>query len=498
MKYTSYQQFNALYNKGFSYLPISMSKRIEQFNPMEVYKGFREQSEYHFLLESGKIGQYTYLGGDPLYVVKGKDHKTVITHRDGKKEELTGNPIEALKGLMKKFHVPKLKEYPKFFGGAVGYLSYDMAKYFEKLPNSADDDTQVPDLYFMIMDHIWAFDHYTNELYYISMVQVREQDDLKHLYDTKLIEMKQLWNEWIKPDRTCNEPDIIQGTVDRSAIMTSFSEEAFIEAVQKIQAYISQGDVFQVNLSVRQSRQLITNDLAVYRHLRRINPSPYMGLMHFADLQLVSASPELLIEIKDKTIQTRPIAGTRPRGRDKEEDEQLVQELLNNEKEIAEHVMLVDLERNDLGRVSKYGSVNVKELMVVEKYSHVMHIVSHIVGNVDDNYDMYDCIKATFPGGTITGAPKIRTMEIIEELEPVKRGTYTGSMGWIGFQGDLELNILIRTLLMKAGKGYIQAGAGIVIDSIPKNEYIESLNKAEALWRAVESSEKEQAKEHSS
>jgi para-aminobenzoate synthetase component 1 len=265
----------------------------------------------------------------------------------------------------------------------------------------------------------------------------------------------------------------------------AFSKPHYMEAVRKIQHYIAQGDVFQVNLSVRQSRKLEREPEQIYEWLRLLNPSPYMGLLRFPDYDLVSGSPELLVKSVGGVIETRPIAGTRPRGGSEEEDNRLARELIDDEKERAEHIMLVDLLRNDLGRVSQYGTVKVTDLMVVEHYSHVMHIVSHVQGQLASGKDAFDVIAATFPGGTITGAPKIRTMEIIEELEPVRRGPYTGSIGWIDYNGNMELNIVIRTLVVRDGIGYVQSGAGVVIDSKPDREYTESLNKAKALWKAI-------------
>jgi para-aminobenzoate synthetase component 1 len=263
-----------------------------------------------------------------------------------------------------------------------------------------------------------------------------------------------------------------------------------MDAVRKVQAYIAQGDVFQVNLSLRQSSPLSASPEELYEWLRLVNPSPYMGFIRCPDFQLVSASPELLVESLDGRLATRPIAGTRRRGLTSAEDMRLAQELLANEKERAEHIMLVDLERNDLGRISQYGSVSVDELMTVEYYSHVMHLVSQVRGLLSPGKDAFDVIAAAFPGGTITGAPKVRTMEIIEELEPVRRGPYTGSMGWIDYNGDMEFNIIIRTVAVRGGKAHIQAGAGIVIDSDPEREYYESLNKAKALWKAIQFSER--------
>lgn len=271
---------------------------------------------------------------------------------------------------------------------------------------------------------------------------------------------------------------------DEAELQVSFSGDAFESAIHKIQHYIEQGDVFQVNLSVRQAKKLSAAPIAMYEAVRSFNPSPYMAYIESEDFAVVSGSPELLVKRKNNELSTRPIAGTRPRGASEEQDVALANELIEHEKERAEHVMLVDLERNDLGRVSKYGTVEVNEFMVIEHYSHVMHIVSNVRGEIAQGKTNADVIRAMFPGGTITGAPKIRTMEIIEELEPVRRGLYTGSIGWIGYTGDLELNIVIRTAYIQDGIAYIQAGAGIVIDSIPENEYIESMNKAKAMWQA--------------
>jgi para-aminobenzoate synthetase component 1 len=267
----------------------------------------------------------------------------------------------------------------------------------------------------------------------------------------------------------------------------SFTREEFEAAVRRIQEYIISGDVFQVNLSMRRKRPLRSSGFEIYKQLRQINPSPYMGYIKFGELEIVSSSPELLIKRLSSRLFTRPIAGTRKRGSTPEEDRRLAEELLTNEKENAEHVMLVDLERNDIGKVAKYGSVCVPELRVIEEYSHVMHLVSQVEGLLKEDQTNMDIIKALFPGGTITGAPKVRTVEIIEELEKYRRGIYTGSFGWIDFNGNMEMNIIIRTLLIKNGLGYVQAGAGIVIDSIPEREYKESIRKAVALWQAIHS-----------
>jgi len=285
-------------------------------------------------------------------------------------------------------------------------------------------------------------------------------------------------------DRKFEKTSAVEIVNDESELLVSFAGTDFEEAVSKIQSYIAQGDVFQVNLSVRQSKKLTASAMDVYEALRAFNSSPYMAYIEAPDFAVVSGSPELLVKRHGNELSTRPIAGTRPRGKSEEEDIVLAQELIDNDKERAEHVMLVDLERNDLGRVSTYGTVEVDEFMVIERYSHVMHIVSNVRGEIAEGRSNADVIRAMFPGGTITGAPKIRTMEIIEELEPVRRGLYTGSIGWLGYTGDMEFNIVIRTAFVKDSVAHIQAGAGIVIDSVPQREYQESLNKAKAMWQA--------------
>ncbi len=391
--------------------------------------------------------------------------------------------LEGLKEVLQPYYQDALPELPPFQGGAIGYFSYDIVREIERLEEHAADDLGLPDLYFMFFDDVFVYDHQKNELWMIIHGDQASERELTERLDTYVMKwtLDKQPQPWAKEGWRSSE----------ESMEASLSEEGFCEAVEKIKEYIAAGDVFQVNLSVRQTKELATEPMHVYETLRTLNPSPYMSYIQAPDFQIVSASPELLVKKNGQELSTRPIAGTRSRGKNDEEDALLAASLIDNEKERAEHVMLVDLERNDLGRVSTYGTVEVDELMVIEKYSHVMHIVSNVKGSLASQYDLYDVIRATFPGGTITGAPKVRTMEIIEELEPVRRGIYTGSIGWIGFDENMELNITIRTMLCKDGKAHVQAGAGIVIDSEPKNEYKESLKKARALWRALELSEEE-------
>lgn len=414
----------------------------------------------------------------PEVTAIGRDHELEIK-RKGETIKTKGNPLHLLKEWMNDYQMETLPGIPDFQGGAIGFISYDYARYIEKLPELTNADLFIPDIYFMLHDEWFIFDHETNELWLLFLY-----DGDGACIDDKVKEWEKLWNDEeqssLTPLRFEDKSDLFE---------VSLSEGEFMSAVEKIQHYISQGDVFQVNLSVRQTKNLAVEAIDVYEKLRILNPSPYMGYFHTPEFQLVSGSPELLIKKKDAVVSTRPIAGTRSRGRDEQEDLQLANELIENEKERAEHVMLVDLERNDLGRVCRYGTVEVDEFMVIEKYSHVMHIVSNVRGEIASDKNNIDLIDAVFPGGTITGAPKIRTMEIIDELETVRRGPYTGSLGWIGYNDDVELNIIIRTMLVKDQKAHVQAGAGIVIDSHPKNEYKESLKKALALWKAKDLAE---------
>jgi para-aminobenzoate synthetase component I len=455
-------------------IPYTASRFFHQYDFLAT------QYKEHTILESGRGGRYNIAAFDPKIVFSGKNHKLTIT-KNGTSTELEGNPLELMKIQMEEYQVPEMEELPDFQGGAIGYLSYDYARYIERLPTLAMDDSGIPEVYFQLFHEWCVFDHQTEKLWLMALAESGQEEQA----GDRLSEWKDRWEAEL-PASNEKEFKPVSGDLE-----VSMNEVEFIEAVEKVQQYISQGDVFQVNLSVRQSKPIETEAMEVYRKLRKLNPSPYMGYLHTPEFQLVSGSPELLAKIKGSEVSTRPIAGTRSRGRTDEEDLQLANELIRNEKERAEHVMLVDLERNDLGRVSKYGSVEVNEFMVIEKYSHVMHIVSNVRGELAEGQDWFNVVNAVFPGGTITGAPKVRTMEIIEELEPVRRGPYTGSLGWVGFNGNMELNIIIRTMLVKDGMAHVQAGAGVVIDSIPENEYKESLKKAIALWRAKELAEGE-------
>ncbi|WP_420769080.1 anthranilate synthase component I [Parageobacillus thermoglucosidasius] len=446
------------------------------------YKALAAHEPYHVLLESGQGGRYSIIGLTPAGVIQAKENQLFISYH-GETKWYEGNPLLSFKQWFAQFPLHFSKSELPFQGGAIGYISYDCARYIEKIPSYAQDDLRLPSIYFLIFDDVFVYDHQKQLLHMIVHYADGEELEAERrlsFYESRWLEAEQCDGEWMFQKQDAN-PSV------------SMTKADFVEAAQKVQQYIAQGDVFQVNLSVRQSKPLLTHPFHIYEQLRVINPSPYMAYIHFPEFQIVSGSPELLVKKRGDDISTRPIAGTRSRGKTEEEDKWLATKLLSSEKEIAEHAMLVDLERNDLGRVCQYGTVKVDEWMTIERYSHVMHIVSHVSGKLKQGKDAFDVIQAMFPGGTITGAPKVRTMEIIEELEPVRRGIYTGSIGWISFDGDMEFNIAIRTMIAKDGIAHVQAGAGIVIDSHPEHEYRECLKKAAALWKAKELSEAEKS-----
>lgn len=436
------------------------------------YKKQTKNEAHHIFLESGRGGHQSVAAWNPLAVISSNEQGIHIKWRDGREEQRVGESLFLIEALTNEFAIQTTEVL--FSGGVIGSISYDYTRKIETLQTTAELDLRLPDHYMYLVDAWAVYDEYANEV--TLMKTSTSQIDL--------VEWQQQWLEMQDTRIFAKDTAVVQHAIEKMAV--SMTGEQFEKAVEKIQMYISQGDVFQVNLSVRQSKEYKEEPIILYEALRTFNPSPYMAMIQSPDFAIVSGSPELLVKKQGTDLSTRPIAGTRPRGTDDEEDLALANELINNEKERAEHVMLVDLERNDLGKVSAYGSVHVDEFMVIEKYSHVMHIVSNVKGQLAPNQTATDVIRAMFPGGTITGAPKIRTMEIIEELEPVRRGIYTGSIGWMGYNGDLEMNIVIRTAFIQDECVYIQAGAGIVIDSIPQREYIESLNKAKAMWQAVQ------------
>lgn len=519
---TALQDWEKWAGEDYSLLPfIIKSPQDKEGLPHSWMTAWEMASPYSVVLESGKGGRYTYLGLQPVSVLTGKGDSGEAVRLSGKTPEssdlaqtppvqLQGEPLKVLEQWMKGYHAPRIQGdgLPPFIGGCTGFLGYDVVRSLETLPALAKDEPGFPDYLFMRLEELWIYDHHEHTLYAAVHVPVAfgaaiETNTLNGLYqDTarRAEGMLEKWRVICSAPQSAAEAEASRAIVaaveantpvsgEWPGMSSAFSSAQFQQAVLDVQEYIRGGDVFQVNLSLRQEAQLKSSPEDVYEWLRSLNPSPYMGLLRSPGFALSSASPELLVKLHGEKVSARPIAGTRRRGLTPAEDAAMEAELRGSEKEIAEHIMLVDLERNDIGRVAAYGTVSVPELLTVERYSHVMHLVSQVEGVIAPGKDAYDVMAALFPGGTITGAPKVRTMEIIEELEPVRRGPYTGSLGWIDYSGNMELNIIIRTLAVKDGIGYIQTGAGIVIDSDPYREYRECHNKAKAVVKAVLCSE---------
>lgn len=447
-----------------------------------AYKQLASQTDRHILLESGRGGNLCIAGVDPLVTLQMKEDGLQLTWREGREEfRPSVDPLQSVVEFLGQYAVEPVDGLPAFQGGAVGMISYDYVRRYETLPDWAQDDLETPDALFYVFDR-WAVLDLTDEQVYFMALPEAEAELAKMEPEWTAAAEKGLAGRTFYPGQAAD--------VDVSAdeMQVSVTGEQFEEMVRDVQRYIAQGDVVQVNLSVRQSKPLHVPSLDMYEALRSFNPSPYMAHMSAPDFEVVSGSPELLLKKRGGELSTRPIGGTRKRGITPEEDEALQHELVSDTKEKGEHKMLVDLECKDLERICQPGTVEIDEFMVVEKYSHVMHLVSNVRGTAADE-DHAAIIRGVFPGGSITGDPKLRTMEIIEELEPVRRGLYTGSIGWIGFNGDMELNITIRTAFIQDGIVHIQAGAGLVPDSNPAAEYKESLNKAKALWQAKEMAE---------
>jgi para-aminobenzoate synthetase component 1 len=485
-----------------SITPLTVEIDAHAHSPLSVLEAFRPLG-HPVLLESCRVnaqtGRYSFVGADPYLIFRSRG-ETVDLHwcaapqgKYGKRATVTKRPLVKLRELMANYRTARLPGLPPFTGGAVGFISYDFVHQIERLPRKAQDDLGIPEACFLFLDLIVAFDHQAGQAWIIVNPGAREQemgfrrpepDQWGRLYDEAVARLRSVQDLLATGGMEALEP---AARPERTSLSPNMTRERFESMVRRCKEYIAAGDIYQANLSQRFSADLGSRDpLRLYKLLREINPSPFAAYVDFGDLVLAGSSPERLIRLSDRVADTRPIAGTRRRGRDLAETQDLSAELLTNEKERAEHIMLLDLERNDLGKVCAYGSVRVDELMAVEDYSHVIHIVSNVRGELAPGRDGFDLVRAVFPGGTITGVPKVRCMEIIDELEPVARGPYTGSLGYFANTGDLDLNIIIRTFVIKDGRAHIQVGAGIVADSNPSREYQETLEKAEALFNALE------------
>ncbi len=491
----SLKDFLKLSRKG-NVIPVYKEINADLDTPVSALLKIKKGS-HSFLLESvegqEKIARYSFLGSSPALIFKSKDGNIQIEDlrkHSRRRFRAESSPLDEIKSLLQDFKPVDIKGLPRFYGGLVGYIGYDMVRFFENIPDKNKDDLGLWDCVFMLTDNMLVFDHVNHTIKIVANIMLSpggrplSASQKTSIYKKAVKKIESIHQELNKPLRG-KELEFAAAHSKKAGVSSNFTRNEFSEIVNQAKRYIRKGDIIQVVLSQRFQARVKRPALDIYRKLRSLNPSPYMFFLQLEDLCLVGSSPEMLVRCEDGLVQTMPIAGTRRRGKTEEEDKRLAQELLQDKKERAEHLMLVDLGRNDLGKVCRSGEVRVAEFMRVERYSHVMHLVSEVRGRLDKKYDCYDLLKACFPAGTVSGSPKIRAMEIVDELENLRRGPYAGCVGYFSFSGNLDTCITLRTIVIKEGVAYIQAGAGIVADSVPEKEYLESVNKARAMLEAI-------------
>ncbi|SFJ58420.1 anthranilate synthase component I [Thermoflavimicrobium dichotomicum] len=494
MIYPTYEEVIRL-KQDFSMIPICKTIVDDTETPISLFHRF-PQAPYSFLFESvegeQKFARYSFMGTDPFRILIGKDGRYTVMDGKTRLSLQAKDPLDALQWCLSSVRTPRYADYPPFLGGAVGYISYEAIRYFEPVLATSPlkgEGTGAYDIHLMFYDRLLIYDHLKRHIILVKNISIHDQSEqaLKAQYQQTIHELES-WYQELK--KATYQLSILQPSVNpdlkANGTRSNVTKERYIEMVKQAQNHIACGDIFQVVLSQRWTWEQAPSPMTVYRILRQLNPSPYMYYLKLQDETIVGTSPELLVQVNDRMVHTRPIAGSRPRGKNPQEDEALIKDLLQDEKEIAEHVMLVDLGRNDVGRVARYGTVRVTEQMIIEKYSHIMHLVSHVIGELKPECSPLDAVRACFPAGTVSGAPKIRAMEIIAELEPEPRGVYAGAIGYFSFDGNVDTCIAIRTIYFRNGRAYVQAGGGIVADSLPENEYMESVNKAKAMMKALE------------
>ena len=476
--------FNAYIKQGYNRIPIIREVYADLDTPLSVYLKLAK-APYSYLFESvqggEQWGQYSIIGLPCRTVIRISDHTVTITENNSTHTEITvDDPLQWIEAYQQGFRVPEIDGLPRFIGGLVGYFGYDTIRYIEpKLAGVVKNDTiGTPDILLMLSEEVLIFDNLSNKLYLIVLAPEGGYETAQKRLDALEERMQASVDQYYKPSHAAIE-------ICEQDFESDFTKSGFLEAVKKAKEYITAGDVMQVVLSQRLSIPYTAPPIDLYRALRSVNPSPYMYYLDLDEFHIVGSSPEILVRLDDGVVTVRPIAGTRKRGETPERDAELETELLNDPKELAEHLMLIDLGRNDAGRISKTGSVNLTDKMTIERYSHVMHIVSNVVGKLKENLTAIDVLKATFPAGTVSGAPKIRAMEIIDELEPVKRGVYSGAIGYLSWNGNMDTAIAIRTAVIKDDILHIQAGAGVVYDSVPELEWKETMNKGRAVFNAA-------------
>jgi anthranilate synthase component 1 len=482
-----YKEFSRL-AKDSTLVSVVKSVMADLLTPVSAFLAVSRGEDNAFLLESvergEQIGRYTFLGAGPYMQMRSAGGEVTVI-RGKKSAHPEGNAFQVAKQLLTEHRPAAVPGLPPFTGGAVGFFAYDIVRQLENIGDSTEDDLHMPDCVLMFFDRLLAFDHLRHQIHIIASADVSNESPRK-AYDRAVADIASLEKKLAAGLKPAEWQKSRSKPTGKLKIRPRVTQEQYEDSVRRAKEYIAAGDIFQVVPSQRLDFTPEVPPFDIYRHLRAVNPSPYMYFLKMGDSHVLGSSPEMLVRVSGRKLEYRPIAGTHPRGKDEAEDERLQEKMLSDEKERAEHVMLVDLGRNDLGRVSEYGSVKVKDLMYVEKYSHVMHIVSALEGKLRPELQALDALAACFPAGTLSGAPKVRAMQIIEELEPTRRGIYGGSVLYADFAGNLDSCIAIRTLLMKGKKAYLQVGAGVVADSDPATEYQETMNKAQAVLRAVE------------
>lgn len=482
-------------SQEYNLIPVVKRLLADMETPIRIFQRFANR-DHAFLLESVEGGiqwaRYSFIGSDPFLKISGKKGHIEV-EIGGQKKKLEGKPVEELKALLRTYRSPKLPDMPPFTGGAIGFFGYDLLQYYEKLPSHANDDLMMDDIRFMFCDRIIVFDHVKQQILLIGNLHIQPGDtdsDIRAKYEQLSTDLEQFAEELQKegPKENVNKRSIPED-IELGDVRSNLTKAQYMSNVEQAKEYIRAGDIFQVVLSQRLHIETEVSPLHVYRLLRTLNPSPYMYYLKMDEEIIVGASPEALVKVDGSRVETRPIAGTRARGKNEAEDRALAAELLQDEKERSEHLMLVDLGRNDLGRVSKFGTVKCDSFMEIERYSHVMHMVSSVSGTLAEGKDFFDAFLSCLPAGTVSGAPKLRAMEIIAELEKEARGAYAGAIGYLGFSGNMDSCITIRTIIFREGRAYVQAGAGIVWDSVPEMEYEETMNKAKALLKAIRMAE---------
>lgn len=478
----THEEFNRLAAAGYNRIPVTLELFADLDTPLSVYLKLANQP-YSYLLESvvggERFGRYSFIGLPATTRLRVNARKVQVEYGDKVIEQYEGDPLAFIETFQQRFSAPPVAGLPRFTGGLVGYFGYDTIRYVERrlADTQKPDPVGTPDILLMVSEELAVVDNLSGKLYLIVYADPAVPNALAKA-ESRLGQLRARLREPM--DIPLSLPSQV------SKAISEYGQEEFKQAVEQCKRYIVDGDIMQVVLAQRMQMPYSDSPLSLYRALRSLNPSPYMFFYHFDDFHVVGSSPEILVRREQETVTVRPIAGTRVRGKSREEDEALAEELLADPKEIAEHVMLMDLGRNDIGRVANTGSVNITDNMVIERYSHVMHIVSSVEGSVKPEVSNIDILKATFPAGTLSGAPKVRAMEIIDEFEPTKRGVYGGAVGYLGFNGDMDLAIAIRTAVIKNNMLYVQSGAGIVADSVPESEWQETQNKARAVIRAAE------------